>query len=271
VRLGFCNEGFGERPWPAQCAAVAAAGYNGIEIAPYTLAETVESISPRARAELRQAAQEAGLEVVGLHWLLVKPEGLHISHPDAAVRGRTRDYLCHLADFCGDLGGKIMVFGSPGQRGASAGASPDEAWHWAVETFTGVLPTLAARAVTLCIEPLTSQETDFILSAEQGRRMVEEINHPNFRLILDVKAMCSESVAIPELIREHASVLAHVHANDANRQAPGFGETDFGPILAALREVDYQGYVSAEPFEFKSDIDTIARRALSYLHSCLAA
>lgn len=269
VRFAFCNEGFGNRPWPEQCAAVAAAGYAGIEVAPFALAEEVRSVRAARRAELRRAAESAGLEIVGLHWLLVKPEGLHISHPDAVVRTRTSDHLRWLTDLCADLGGRIMVFGSPGQRGGTAGATAQDAWRWAAETFTAVLPALSARGVTLCIEPLTPVETDFINTAAEGRRLVEEIGHPNFRLILDVKAMCTEPVPIPDLIRRHADVLAHVHANDANRQGPGFGEVDFRPILAALQEVGYQGYVSAEPFEFIPDVDTVLRRSAGYLRSCL--
>ncbi len=146
MRFAFCNEGFGDRPWSGQCATIAQAGYDAVEIAPYTLADDVRSLSPQARVELRRAAGDAGLDVVGLHWLLVKPEGLHISHPDAAVRARTADYLRHLADFCGDLGGAVMVFGSPRQRGGSAGAGEQDAWRWAVETFTEVLPTLSCAA-----------------------------------------------------------------------------------------------------------------------------
>jgi sugar phosphate isomerase/epimerase len=269
MRFAFCNEGFGNRPWGDQCAAIAQAGYDAVEIAPYTLAEDVRNLSPSARVELRRAARDAGLDVAGLHWLLVKPEGLHISHPDAAVRARTVDYLRHLTDFCGDLGGAVMVFGSPKQRGRSAGAGEQDAWQWAAETFAQVLPTLSARGVTLCLEPLTAAETDFILNAADGRRMVEEIGHPNFRLLLDVKAMVSERDPIPALIRRHADILGHFHANDANLQAPGCGETDFRPILAALSDVGYGGYVSTEPFKFSTDIDTIVQQSLRYLKSCL--
>lgn len=269
MRFAFCNEGFGERAWPSVCSAIAEAGYDGVEIAPFTLAETVQDVSPRARAELRAAAQDAGLEVAGLHWLLAKPEGLHVGHPDPKVRGRTRDYLCRLADFCADVGGKVMVFGSPRQRSRVGDASPEETWRWAGETFAGALPTLAEREVTLCIEPLAPGETDFITTAAEGRRLVEEVGHPNFRLILDVKAMCSEGRGMGRIIREQQEWLAHVHANDANREGPGFGETDFRPILAALREIGYEGYVSVEPFEFRPEVDTVARRCLRYLRECL--
>jgi sugar phosphate isomerase/epimerase len=270
MRFAFCNEGFGDRAWPAVCAAIAAAGYDGVEIAPYTFADDVHSISPSQRAEMRRVAQEAGLEIVGLHWLLVKPEGLHLCHPDKAVRTRTRDYLCHLADFCADLGGKVMVFGSPKQRGMNAGASADQAWGWAKEAFTAMLPLLAERKVTLCFEPLTTAETDFVTTAAEGRRLVEEIDHPRFRLLLDVKAMSAEDEPVPELLRENARVLGHVHANDANLQGPGFGDVDFRPILQALRELRYDGYVSVEPFEFVPDAEAVARRSCRYLKDSLS-
>lgn len=277
MRFAFCNEGFGDRPWPVQCKALAEIGYDAVEIAPYTLADDVRAVPAEKRKELRRAAEDAGLGVVGLHWLLVKPAGLHIAHPDTSVRNRTSDYLRALADFCADLGGAVMVFGSPRQRGGSAGASPEQAWEWAKGTFSGVLPTLAARNVTLCIEPLArteadaSKDTDFLNTAAEARCFVEEMNHPKVRLILDARSMSSESRPIPELLRENADLLAHVHANDKNGQAPGFGDVDFRPILAALEDIGYTGYVSSEPFEFPTDIETIARRALEYLRSCLPA
>jgi len=269
MRFAFCNEGFEDTPWPAVCSTLGEAGYSGVELAPFTLADHVQDLSARARADIRAAAREAGVEIVGLHWLLVKPEGLHVSHPDAAVRGRTRDYLRHLVDFCADLGGKIMVFGSPAQRGAAEGASREDAWQWTLATFRGVLPVLADRGVTLCIEPLGPNETGFVNTAAEGRRMVDELDDPNFRLMLDVKAMSTEGEAIPDIIRGQAEALAHVHANDANMQGPGFGEVDFRPILQTLREIRYQGYVSVEPFEFVPDAQTVARRSISYLHECL--
>jgi len=269
MHFAFCNEGFGERPWPAVCSALAEAGYNGVEVAPFTLADAVQEVSARQRADIRRAAHDVGLEVVGLHWLLVKPEGLHISHPDAPVRTRTRDYLRHLADFCADLGGGIMVLGSPRQRGRLGEPGPEQTWQWAAETLAGALPTAAERNVTLCIEPLGSDETDFVTTAEEGRRLVQQIDHPNFRLILDVKAMSTEARPIPDIVREQRDVLAHVHANDPNRQGPGGGALDFQPILGALCEIRYDGYVSVEPFEFDSDAETVAHRCIRYLHECL--
>jgi len=219
MRFAFCNEGFGGRSWSEVCKAISEAGYDGVEIAPFTMAEDVRLVSAARRAEVRETAERAGLEIVGLHWLLVKPEGLHISHPDESVRARTADYFRYLAHFCADLGGKVMVFGSPRQRGQVEGVRVEQAWEWAAATFRSVLPTLAERRVTLCIEPLTPAETNWVNTAEEGRRLVEALDHPNFRLILDVKAMASESRPIPELVKVNRDIVAHVHANDANRQA----------------------------------------------------
>ncbi len=269
MHFAFCNEGFGETPWRRVCEVLGEAGYDGVEIAPYTLAEEVHQLSAAERSEIRRTAEEAGLQIVGLHWLLASPEGMHIAHPDPAVRLRTADYLRHLADLCADLGGRVMVFGSPKQRGRSAGASGEEAWRWAVETFRAVLPTLAERRVTICFEPLGPQETDFVNTAAEASRLIAEVNDERFRLLLDVKAMCAETIPIPDLIRSHREALAHFHANDVNRQAPGFGEVDFRPILAALREIGYQGFVSVEPFAFPLDAAAVAGRALAYLRECL--
>ncbi len=275
MRFAFCNEGFGDKPWQAVCRSIAQAGYDGVEIAPYIFADDVRLIGGRARADIKRAAHDAGLEIVGLHWLLVKPEGMHISHPEESVRKATRDYLRSLTEFCAELGGKVMVFGSPRQRGGTAGATPEQAWQWAKETFGGVLPTLAECGVTLCIEPLApapddpKKHADFINTAAEARKLVEELGHPNFRLLLDVRSMSSESISIPELIKQNADILAHVHANDPNDQAPGYGEVDFRPILQALREVKYSGYVSAEPFQFSEDVEVVAQKALRYLEECL--
>jgi D-psicose/D-tagatose/L-ribulose 3-epimerase len=269
MHFSFCNEGLEVLPWPAACATIATAGYEGVEIAPYTFDPDVRRISPARRSEIAAAAREVGLRIVGLHWLLAKTEGLHLGHPEAGVRSKTRDYLRHLGDFCADLGGTIMVLGSPGQRGRVGDATDDDTWRWAVETVAGATDTLAERGVTLCPEALGSDETDFINTAAEARRLVEEVGHPNVRLMLDVKAMATEPRPIPDLIRENRALLRHVHANDTNRQGPGFGNVDFRPILRALREIDYEGFVSVEPFEFHPDPVAVARRCLEYLRACL--
>ena len=244
---------------------VSGLGYEGVEIAPFTLAESVEELSAAERARLRRHAEECHVEIVGLHWLLASPPGLHITHPDESVRELTAAYLIELVRCCADLGGKVMVFGSPKQRSILPGMSAEQAREHAIVAFERVLPVAAESDVTICLEPLTPDETNFLNTAAEAVELIDAIGHPNLRLHLDAKAMCSETEPIPTIIRAHASRLRHFHANDPNRRGPGFGDLDFAPIMATLKEVGYDGYVSVEVFDFSPDPETIASKSLEYL------
>ena len=265
IRFSICNEVFENWAIGDVFKFVKDTGYDGVEIAPFTLGETVVKISPEQRDTIRQQAEQLGLEIVGLHWLLVSPKGLYINHPDEKIRKATQDYLIELIHFCGDLGGKRMVMGSPKQRNVIAGHTFEETWKWTTEVFNACMPAAEERGVVLCIEPLDSGQTNFINTAEEGVRLVEEVNHPNFRLMLDTKATIAQGRVMEEDIRTYSRYLAHIHANDANGRGPGFGDVDFVPIARALKDIDYQGYVSVEVFDFKPDPETIAKESLRYL------
>jgi sugar phosphate isomerase/epimerase len=265
VKLAICNELFENWSWERTCEFVGGIGYDGIEVAPFTLAPSVNDLAPDRRAELRRTPQQAKLEVVGLHWLLVSPKGLYINTPDDALRARTAQYLADLVDFCADLGGKIMVLGSPKQRNIAEGLTYDQAWGLMKEALQPALAQAAARGVSICPEALSPQETDFLNTAAEVRRLVQDVGHPNLKMMLDVKAMSSEGRPIADIIRENGDLLAHVHANDANMRGPGFGDTDFVPIAQALKDVGFDGFVSVEVFDFKPDPETIATKSLEYL------
>jgi sugar phosphate isomerase/epimerase len=270
MKFAICNETFQDWPFDRAFAFAAECGYTGIEIAPFTMATYATDISSARRAEVRQQADAAGLQVVGLHWLLAKTEGFYLTSPDAAVRRKTADYLGELARLCGDLGGKIMVLGSPQQRNLLPGVSLAEATDHATDVLATALPALEAADVTLAVEPLGPAEGNFLLTAAEGVGLIERLGSPRVQLHLDCKAMSSESTPIPELIARHHGVLAHFHANDPNRQGPGFGELDFHPILAALGKVDYRGWVSVEVFDYVPGIERLARESIEYMHRCLA-
>ncbi len=266
MKFSICSEIFKE--WndiERTIAYVKQVGYDGLEIAPFAMAESVTDIPKETRQTIVRAAKDNALDIVGLHWLLAGPQGLYINHPDVAVRDRTVDYLKELTRFCGEVGGKVMIFGSPKQRNIHPPLTYDQAFAFAVESFSQVMPLCADAGVTLCMEPLSSVETDFCQNAEETRTLVEAVDHPNFQMMLDVKAMTTEKEDRPVLIRRHADRLRHFHANDANLNGPGWGDVDFCPIFEALKEIEYTGYVSVEVFNFEPGPEAIATKSLAYM------
>ncbi len=270
MKFAICNELFEGWAFDRVCRFIKTTGYDGLEVAPFTLAPRITDVTPARRAELRRQAADAGVAIIGLHWLLAKTEGFHLTSPDAGVRRRTTAYLVSLAEACRDLGGSIMVFGSPMQRSYPAEVSADDAFRWAADAFREAMPAVAACGVTICMEPLTTAETNFINSCADGAGLVEAVGHPRFVLHLDVKAMSSEPTPVPELIRRYAGAAGHFHVNDTNLKGPGAGDTDFVPIFQALAEARYDRWVSVEVFDFTPDPETIARESLAYMLKCRA-
>jgi sugar phosphate isomerase/epimerase len=270
MKISICNELF--RGWPMDNFWLSAQlGYDGIEIAPYTLADSVTEISHEKRKAIRRAAEENGIEIIGLHWLLVKPEGLYINHPDEFIRIKTQEYIEALIHFCADIGGRVLIHGSGHQRKVQEKCTFREAWEWARETFEACLETARKRNVIYCIEPLTRASTNFINTVEEALRMVKEIRHPNFKMVFDCRsATAHEESIITALLRALESrALYHVHVNDATGRGPGFGETKFTPILKTLRESGYQRHISVEVFEYDPNPETIASRSIGYLRGIL--
>ena len=269
MRFAICNETF--RDWPFQNALAFAQqlGYTGIEMAPFTIKKSAFDISPEKRAEVRRQVEDAGLEVVGLHWLLAFTEGYYVTSPDPEVRNETSAYFSELARLCRDLGGRVLVLGSPQQRNLLPGVSSEEAIQYAAEVITGAADTFDQTGVTLAVEPLGPQEGDFLVTAAEAIDLIERVGLPNVRLHLDVKAMSTEEQTIPEVIRSGAPYLEHFHANDPNLRGPGMGDVDFVPIFQALQDVDYQGWVSVEVFDLEPGIEALAQQSMDYMQACL--
>ncbi len=265
MKFAMCNEFCSG--WDV-CDAIKLAadvGYDGVEIAPFTIADDVRDISSDRRCEIKSCAQDEGIRIIGLHWLLTKPEGLHITTADSALRTKTRDYLRHIIDFCADLGGDRIVFGSPKSRNICPGMRYSEAWKYAVEAFNSLMDTAEQRGVTICLEPLSYIETDFITTVAEGCRMCDEIAHPNFKVHIDVKAMCSEGTPIGDIIRGAKGYVGHFHVNDANRNGPGWGSTEYAPIVEAVRDIGYDDFASVEVFDFSFLPRSIAKSSLDFL------
>jgi sugar phosphate isomerase/epimerase len=270
MKFAICNETFLDWPFERAFDFASHCGYTGVEIAPFTIDSDVRRIPSARRAEVRHQADAAGLEVIGLHWLLAKTSGFYLTTPDAAVRRATAEYIGELARLCHDLGGTIMVFGSPQQRNLLPGVTNEQAMEYAAEVFRACLPVFEKTHITLAVEPLGPAEGDFLNTAAEAAQLIQMVGSEHCRLHLDCKAMSSESIPIPELIRRHRDLLEHFHANDPNKQGPGFGDLDFLPIFAALGEIDYQGWVSVEVFDYTPGVERLVQESIENMQACLA-
>jgi D-psicose/D-tagatose/L-ribulose 3-epimerase len=274
MRISLCNEVVFALDFPAQCALASGLGYDGLEIAPFTLSDEPHRLPHSRRSEVRRIAEDAGLQITGLHWLLLVPEGLSITSPHQGTRMRSVEVMRGLIELCADLGGRILVHGSPGARRIEPDQDPDAALAHATESFAAIAEDAEQAGVTYCIEPLANSETPLINRVEEAAAIVRAIDSPAVRTMIDTCAAGqAEAQPIPELIERWlpGGEVAHIHLNDPNRRAPGQGELRFAPILAALRRQGYAGIASVEPFVYKPDGPTSAARAIGYLKGILEA
>jgi sugar phosphate isomerase/epimerase len=274
VRIALCNEVIAPMPFPAQCVYAAKLGYDGLEIAPYTLSDEPHRLGAAQIAAARSAAQDAGIAITGLHWLLLKPAGLSISARDAAVRKRTVDVMVAFVEQCAELGGRYLVHGSPHQRRIDPGDSRAAAMSRAQECFAAVAERAAKAGVVYCIEPLSAEQTPLINTLEEAARIVKEINSPSVRSMLDCSAAGRmEKQPLAALVDRWLpeGMIAHVQLNDRNRQGPGQGEQKFAPLFGALRRHRYGGDVAVEPFDYVPDGRGAAARAIGYVRGVLEA
>jgi len=237
MKLATCNEPWRDTPVGEVFRIAAEIGFQGVEIAPFTIAEHVDDVSASRRAEIVKAAADAGVEIVGLHWLFVSPKGLHLTSPDDKARAKTAEYLKSLTDFCGDLGGKVMILGSPNQRNIEPPNTFEEGWKRAKDVLASCGDTLASRGVTLCIEGLAPKETNFVQTLDEAAKMADEIGHPNIDVMIDMKAMSSMPDGVVGTIRRFGARAKHCHANHPSGKGIGMplGADDGEPHMGRRR------------------------------------
>jgi sugar phosphate isomerase/epimerase len=276
MRFALCNEVLQPLAFERQCALAAALGYDGLELAPFTLAEDPTAITDAMALRWRRIAEDHGLAISGLHWLLVAPAGLSIVSDDAVLRERTTQVMERLVELCAALGGRYLVHGSPKQRSVPAGVDPAAAWERAREALARAAQRAQACGVVYCIEPLARAETDLINTVADGVRMIEAVGSKAFKTMIDCSAAGqAEAEPVHELMARRIPTghIGHVQVNDPNRRGPGQGALRFGPILRTLADLErrglYDGWVAVEPFDYVPDGPGSAARAIGYLRGVL--
>jgi sugar phosphate isomerase/epimerase len=270
-RHSMCNEAFEGWPFADACKAIRKAGYAGIEIAPFTLAERPADITAAERAEYREIIRSEGLSFVGLHWLMVSPKGLHVSGPDAGLRQRSWEHIRNLMDLCADLGASgVMVFGSPKQRSTAAGITREEATRNFIDGLAGVAPHAAERQVTVLVEALPANQADVVQTLEEAAGIVREIGSPYIQTMFDVHNAIDEKLPHAALVERYFDYIRHVHVNELDGRHCGAGDYDYKPVLEVLRRRHYAGWVSLEAFDFTPGAERLASESLRHLETEIA-
>jgi len=256
MKLALCNEVLRHLPFEAQCATAAALGYEGLELAPFTLADDPRTLTDAHARRLRAVAADQGLALCSLHWLMVRPEGLSIATADPGLHARSVDFLARLIAFAAACGATRLVHGSPQQRSPAPGQSVADAMARTQAAWAALAPVAEAAGVTYCIEPLAPFETPVLNTLADAAAVVERIGSPALRGMLDLSAAShAEADDAATLLRRHlpSGLIAHVQLNDHNRRGPGQGTTPVRPALQALRDGGYTGWLAVEPFDYHPD------------------
>jgi sugar phosphate isomerase/epimerase len=268
MKFSLCNEVIMDRPFEKQCVFAAALGYDGLEIAPFTLGEDPRALTDKDVSRALDALKAAGIIATGLHWLLVKPEGLSITSDNPALRQETLEVILRNIELCAELGGSVLVHGSPLQRAIDPEADGTAARAHALEIFSKAAEKAQSCGVTYCLEPLNSGETNFITRVSEAVEIVEAIGSPAFKTMIDTSAAAISDVEpVPDLIRSWMPTghIAHIQFNDRNRRAAGQGQDEFLPILSALKETGYDEVIAMEPFIYEPDRGACAAHTIGYV------
>ncbi|HUG61232.1 MAG TPA: sugar phosphate isomerase/epimerase family protein [Methylomirabilota bacterium] len=254
-RLSLCNEVLRDRAFAEQCRIAATLGYDGLEIAPFTLSDDPRRISPADVDRLRTTAAEHGIAITGLHWLLVSPPGLSITDADPNVRRETAAVIAALIGLCRDLGGTVLVHGSPQQRVLpDAGSARAAARGFALDQLARAGDLAAGAGVTYCIEPLA--EANFVRTVDEAIEILDEIDGTGLATMLDTSAAGqAESEPVAEVLDRAlaAGRIAHVQINAVNRKAPGQGPERLAEVFGVLDRHGYDRTVAVEPFIYEPD------------------
>jgi sugar phosphate isomerase/epimerase len=231
-------------------------GYDGIEL-------MVRDPAGLDWQAVKRTLDSAGLEVPQVvTGELFGADGLCLVTADMDLYRRAEKRVRSVIDLAAFLGAMVNIGRLRGRLDSLAGA-PD-AWKTAVERMRGVGEYARDQGVKITLEPINRYETDFLMTAAEGMRFIEEMGCENVGLMLDLFHMNIEEDSIEAGLCRAGKALWHVHIADSNRNYPGSGHMAYASIFQTLREMDYAGYVSAE-LRPLPDPDTAAQKTIAFL------
>ncbi len=238
-------------------------GCSGIELAPSIIWPEPVNASLEERKKFKKFVENQGLKIVGFHALLFSRPDLQLFKTSES-RENTVKYLFQMIKLCSDLGGSQLVFGSPKNR-ILHNREYSECLHQAKEDFFKLAEFSKKLNIFFCIEPLGKDETEFIQSIEEGGNMVNNINHPNFKLHLDTKAIFATKENPEEKILKFKNLIQHVHIGDTNLKEPGSINQGHEKIGKALKKINYSNFLSIEIRKPENNIKEVISRSINFV------
>jgi len=235
---------YGEEPLKDKIARVARCGYDGIEL--------VGEPDQYDERELRSLLAENG--IVASSIISIFDPSRDIVSDDPAIRRAAVDYVTANIEFGSRIGADVVTFTPTACMKISGRADRATEWTWAVEAARTLAARAADHGMCLAVEPWNRYETYLINRLDQAVDFVTEVDSPAAGVMADTFHMAIEERDIAEAIRDAGNRLTHVHLADSNRAAPGYGHTDFTPIIAAIKDVGYQGWISYELLPAAGDV-----------------
>ncbi len=271
MKISLCNEVIATLSFEEQCKFIRATGYDGIEIAPFTLGDEPHKLPKSRKTEIKKIAADHGVPITSLHYLMIAPAGMSITSSDKNVRTFTIEVMRALCDLAAELGAKLLIHGSPNQRLLEPGKEAEQT-KYGIECFAAAARAAEKAGVIYLLEPMSIKSTGFVNTVEQAAKVVREINSPGLLTMLDCSAAGhSETEPIPDVLKKWipTGLIAHIHSNDPNRRGPGEGDLAIAPIVKALKEANYRGDAAIEPFIYEPDGPTCAARGIGYLRGIM--
>lgn len=221
------------------CKEAKALGFTGIEI----FSPGPEAL---AKSEAAKIANDHGLKIAALGtgggWVLHK---WTLTSPDEKIRNNARDFIARMIEAGAPFGAPAIIGSLQGRHSESV----DQAQAHAYLEDALIYLSQKAKSVgtVLLFEPLNRYESNLIRTIEEGMTLISKVGQTDsLRLLCDLFHMNIEETNMADSLKKCGAILGHVHLADSNRKPAGLGHTDFQPIAAALKDIAYQGYISAE-------------------------
>lgn len=235
------------------CQKAAELGFDAVEVfapGPDAVdAETLKGLLEKHQLELAAVGTGAGMVI----------HGLSLTDPNADKRAAAKDFIRQMIGFGAPFGAPAIIGSMQGKWGKDLGR--DDALKLLAEALEELGPHAESQNVPLIYEPLNRYETNLITTMQEGAKFLESLKTKNVKLLADLFHMNIEEADLAEAIRVGGGHIGHVHFVDSNRNAAGMGHMDFTPIAQALKDLNYQGYASAEAFPLP-DSDTAAAQTI---------